>query len=125
MSAHKDVNGRENVHCTTHLDGHFAPGMVFGAIGARPYFRPIKPAPSAQSANTATAMSSQRHERSKNQMSHLASSQRERASTPSLKIAREEISKSLRFSAIGARQTCRPASTGRVNALILQKGHGE
>ena len=57
MSAHKDVNGRENVHCTTHLDGHFAPGMVFGAIGARPDFQPIKPAPSAQSANTATAMS--------------------------------------------------------------------
>ena len=60
MSAHKDVNGRENAHCTTHLDGHCAPGIVFGAIGARPDFRPIIPVPSAQSAAViaaATAMS--------------------------------------------------------------------
>jgi hypothetical protein len=61
VSAQKDVNGRENVHCTTHTwNGHSAPGIVFGAIGARPDFRPIKPAPSAQSAaviTAATAMS--------------------------------------------------------------------
>ena len=36
MSAHKDFNGRE--FTTTHLDGHFAPGIVFEAIGARPDF---------------------------------------------------------------------------------------
>jgi hypothetical protein len=38
----------------------FAPGIVIGAIGAKPDFRPIKPAQSAQSAaviTAATAMS--------------------------------------------------------------------
>ena len=52
-------SGRRPLH-NDNLDGHFAPGIECGAIGARPYLRLIKPAPSAQSAaviTAATAMS--------------------------------------------------------------------
>jgi hypothetical protein len=56
VSAQKDVTVGQAPIAQRHTwDGHFAPGIECGAIGARPYLRLIKPAPSAQSAAVITA----------------------------------------------------------------------